>query len=155
MHRIDLQYGEIKWTVVRSNVDFYYLDMRIGMSNKFRGGSFGNSQDVRPPFPAGVRVVANRTLASMMLKENDKEEELLKRRSELEQYLRELVRRSKAGFHHELCEFLEISAISIVRDMGWKGKEGFLEYREVPPSALVHKIRRTNWTKQWIIIRDS
>lgn len=58
--------------------------------------------------------------------------------------------------NYDICEFLEISAVSIVEDMGWKGKEGFLENKVnfVVP-RLCHVIKPHLWNKQWVILRDS
>ncbi|KAG1225646.1 hypothetical protein G6F68_019884 [Rhizopus microsporus] len=47
----------------------------------------------------------------------------LKRRDALEGYLKELVNRASVAVDYELCEFLEISAVSIQKDMGWKAVE--------------------------------
>lgn len=75
----------------------------------------------------------------------------LKRRDALEVYLKDLVQRASMVVNYELCEFLELSAISIVKDMGWKGKEGYLEFNTNPAS-----IRLWNrWQKEWLILRDS
>ncbi|KAI9311735.1 hypothetical protein BX666DRAFT_2143485 [Dichotomocladium elegans] len=156
-HQIHLQYGDIKWTVRRSNYDFLIFDKKIHMSIAIKPNAPYNPTSI-PPFPAIVNAVVNQTLVNMKLKEDDnKEEERLRRRAELAQYLRELIRNSKCGFHHDLYEFLELSAMSLTRDMGWKGKEGYLDYRVITPSPtpLVHAMRRTNWTKRWVILRDS
>jgi hypothetical protein len=57
---------------------------------------------------------------------------------------------------YDICEFLELSAISIVQDMGWKGKEGYLRNRinyVSPRCCQVWKTQR--WSTEWIILRDS
>jgi hypothetical protein len=80
----------------------------------------------------------------------------LKRREQLEDYLKELIKGSHMVVNYDLCEFLEISAISITRDMGWKGKEGYLENRqESALPSLFQAINLTKWTKEWVILRDS
>lgn len=58
--------------------------------------------------------------------------------------------------NYDICEFLEISAVSIVEDMGWKGKEGFLENKVnfVIP-RLCQVLKPHLWKKQWVILRDS
>jgi hypothetical protein len=81
----------------------------------------------------------------------------LRRRQALDKYLKELVARSHLTVdNYDLCEFLEISAISMVPDMGWKGKEGYLENKVlfVTPT-LCQAIRISNWTDEWVILRDS
>jgi hypothetical protein len=56
--------------------------------------------------------------------------------------------------NYELCEFLELSAISIVKDMGWKGKEGYLEYN-TNPASFRSSFGWHRWQKEWLILRDS
>ena len=83
-----------------------------------------------------------------------------KRKLELIQYLQELIYKSKycqdlSGLS-DLCEFLEISRISIVRDMGRKGKEGYLELKAITRSkSMMRSIRRNGWVKLWFILRES
>lgn len=78
----------------------------------------------------------------------------LKRRDELEAYLKELIQRASMVVNYELCEFLELSAISIVKDMGWKGKEGYLEYN-TSPASIRSSFGWNKWQKEWLILRDS
>lgn len=80
----------------------------------------------------------------------------LKRRRALTKYLRKLLMRAHMMANYDICEFLEISAVSIVEDMGWKGKEGFLENKVnfVIP-RLCQVLKPHLWNKQWVILRDS
>jgi hypothetical protein len=89
-------------------------------------------------------------------KDDNRKDSNLKRREQLEEYLKELIKKSHMVVNYDLCEFLEISAISITRDMGWKGKEGYLENRleSVLPS-LCQAVNFTKWNKEWVILRDS
>ncbi|KAI9484714.1 hypothetical protein BDB00DRAFT_116426 [Zychaea mexicana] len=158
---IDLQYGEIKWTVKRNVVDFYDLWVTL----KFR-----STIESPPSFPSKVQNFAhaiaslrsaheqNSIMIHSELTSLDTRNE--KRRLELAQYLQELVEKSQkvedlTGLT-DLCEFLEVSGISIVKDMGWKGKEGYLEQKVVTRSApVLRPIRRYGWVKKWFILRDS
>lgn len=159
LFRIELQYGEIKWTVRRSITEFYGLKLAL-QSQRFKFGHHhrlsSRSDSEQPSFPAPLETLMHSVLASMGLTRDDEEglrAAFHRKRGALERYLLELVQRSTKGrmIHYELCEFLELSAISLVRDMGWKGKEGYLECRRVVPDAL----KRTAWVKEWVILRDS
>jgi competence CoiA-like predicted nuclease len=106
--------------------------------------------------------LTNAALASMRItRENEEKEEVwtdiaLKRRDALESYLKELIQRACIVVNYDLCEFLELSALSIIRDMGWKGKEGYLEYNTNPASpSLFRLFHRNHWVKEWLILRDS
>ncbi|KAG1440376.1 hypothetical protein G6F56_011949 [Rhizopus delemar] len=80
------------------------------------------------------------------------------RRSDLTNYLRALLLRAHVIASYDICEFLELSAISIVHDMGWKGKEGYLRNRmhHVAPKGFLCIARlKRRWTTEWIILRDS
>lgn len=78
----------------------------------------------------------------------------LKRRDALEVYLKDLVQQASMIVNYELCEFLELSAVSIVKDMGWKGKEGYLEYN-TNPASFRSSFGWNRWKKEWIVLRDS
>jgi hypothetical protein len=80
----------------------------------------------------------------------------LKRREALAKYLRRLLIRAHMRANYDICEFLEISAVSIVEDMGWKGKEGFMDHKVnfVVP-RLCHVLKPHLWNKQWVLLRDS
>ncbi|KAI8143329.1 hypothetical protein BJV82DRAFT_612344 [Fennellomyces sp. T-0311] len=159
VYHIDLQYGEIKWTVKRSIHDFYELWYLL----KVRSGI-----ESPPSFPSKIQNLANaisslRSHEQSALTNGDLTSLGLgrseKRRAELEQYLREVVQKAKHVDHldelGDLCEFLEISANSIVKDMGWKGKEGYVEQRVATRSANLFRSVRRSWVKRWIILRDS
>lgn len=81
----------------------------------------------------------------------------IKRRGALEQYLKDLVHSSRLIVNYDLCEFLELSAVSIVKDMGWKGKEGYLEHKINPTALKLSNAFRwmNHWSKEWILLRDS
>ncbi|KAG0179127.1 hypothetical protein DFQ29_002490 [Apophysomyces sp. BC1021] len=157
VYRIELQYGEIKWVIKRSIIEFYNLHLTL----KFKSGTTGQI-DPLPSFPNQLAHLANAALTSIgITREDDHKDELwrdvnLKRRYALEQYLKAIVQRSRLEVNYELCEFLEISAISIVKDMGWKGKEGYMEHKMNSASpSLIRALRWSRWAKQWVLLRDS
>lgn len=113
---------------------------------------------VQPPsFPSQLAHLTNAALTSMRIAREEEEgvwrEVALKRRGALQLYLKSLIQNASLMVNYELCDFLELGALSIVKDMGWKGKEGYLEYSANPVSLKYFKWNR--WQKEWVILRDS
>ncbi|KAG2180333.1 hypothetical protein INT44_003335, partial [Umbelopsis vinacea] len=154
--RIELGYGDIKWVIKRTVVDFYSLHLTL----KFKANL--STRAPHPPHFPNQLAHLYHALTSIpgWTLEDDQDENRkdsnLKRREQLEEYLKELIKASYMMVNYDLCEFLEISAISITRDMGWKGKEGYLENRmESRLSSVFQSINFTKWSKEWVILRDS
>jgi PX domain len=154
--RIELGYGDIKWVIKRTVVDFYSLHLTL----KFKANL--STRTPHPPhFPNqlahlyhALTSIPNWTLEDEQ--DENKKDSNLKRREQLEEYLKELIKASYMMVNYDLCEFLEISAISITRDMGWKGKEGYLENRmESRLPSVFQSVNFTKWSKEWVILRDS
>lgn len=175
MFRVELSYGDIKWVIRRSIADFVGLHYTL----KFKS-SLSDNVPAPPPFPDQVGSLLdsarttigldrsaddvesyNGTAARASSNEDIQEESLkretaLNRRIALTDYLRALLSKSHLTVSYDICEFLEVSAVSIVPDMGWKGKEGFMEnrVRNLNPNAC-QLWRSHTWTKQWVLLRDS
>ncbi|CAO3693092.1 unnamed protein product [Umbelopsis ramanniana] len=154
--RIELGYGDIKWVIKRTVVDFYSLHLTL----KFKANL--STRAPHPPhFPNQLAHLyhALTSIPGWTLEDEQDEnrkDSNLKRREQLEEYLKELIKASYMMVNYDLCEFLEISAISITRDMGWKGKEGYLENRmESRLPAICQSVNFTKWSKEWVILRDS
>ncbi|CEP13648.1 hypothetical protein [Parasitella parasitica] len=153
--RIELQYGDIKWVIRRTIADFVGLHYTL----KFKS-SLSDAVPSPPSFPSQLESWLNSAKGTIVTDhetfEGEKHMVALKRRKALTGYLRQLLIRAHMKANYDICEFLEISAVSIVEDMGWKGKEGFLENKVnfVIP-RLCHIIKPHFWNKQWVILRDS
>ncbi|CAO3596857.1 unnamed protein product [Absidia cylindrospora] len=156
--RIELHYGEIKWVVKRTIIEFYNLHLTL----KFKAAAIGSHLVAPPSFPSQLSHLCNVALTSMRITWGEEDDETstevaIKRRAALEQYLKDLVHNSRLVVNYDLCEFLELSAVSIVKDMGWKGKEGYLEHKMNPTSLKLSNAFRwmNHWSKEWILLRDS
>lgn len=155
--RVELQYGDIKWVIRKTMADFVGLHYTLLVKSQL-----STYVPAPPNFPNQLRnlIVSAKTTIGIdtdeELKPDEEKEEALNRRKALSKYLTQLLQRAHMLVSYDICEFLEISAISIVQDMGWKGKEGYLENRVnfVTP-RLCHMLRRQGWTKEWVILRDS
>jgi hypothetical protein len=150
--RIELQYGDIKWVIKRTIADFVTLHYALKFKSRL-------NDCVPPPpnFPSQLKSWLSDAKGTIMEEDSEEKYQLaLKRRKSLTKYLRKLLIKAHRRVNYDICEFLEISAISIVEDMGWKGKEGVLEHKinfVVP--RICHTIKPHLWHKQWVILRDS
>jgi hypothetical protein len=168
--RIELQYGDVKWVIRRGIAEFIVLHYKL----KVKSNLFEHVPDP-PNFPnqlsnlldtakntigllgAAIEdMTAPTTPAATEDNSSVKSRLVLNKRMALQNYLRALLLRAHMSVSYDICEFLELSAISIVQDMGWKGKEGYLRNRMnyvSPRCCQVWKIQR--WSTAWIILRDS
>jgi hypothetical protein len=158
--RIELQYGDIKWVIKKRIADFVSLHYTL----KFKA-KVSDAVPLLPKFPSQLSSWLNSAKETLrddssidiaMSNNDEKYNNALKRRKALTKYLRQLLIRAHAKANYDICEFLEISAVSIVEDMGWKGKEGVLENQinfKVP--RFCQTFRPHFWNKQWVILRDS
>jgi hypothetical protein len=81
----------------------------------------------------------------------------LQRRELLQEYMTKHIQGcSKLNSTFEVYEFLEISALSLIRDMGWKGKEGYVSISVTKDERNILGIKKRKfWAKHWAFIRES
>ncbi|CAO3693385.1 hypothetical protein G6F70_003782 [Rhizopus microsporus] len=153
--RIELQYGDIKWVIKRTIADFINLHYTLKFKRRIT-----DAVPNPPNFPSQLESWINSAKGTIIPEDEvrgaEKYQIALKRRKQLTQYLQKLLLKAHMTANYDICEFLEISAVSIVEDMGWKGKEGYLENKVnfVVP-RLCHFWKPHLWNKQWVILRDS
>ncbi|ORX52360.1 phospholipase D/nuclease [Hesseltinella vesiculosa] len=148
--RIELQYGDIKWVIYRTIADFVMLHYLL----KIKSSLLGNVP-APPPFPNQLQSLYD-TCITTIDQYMDEKRDALERRTALSRYLQQLLQLAHRQISYDLCEFLELSAISMVQDMGWKGKEGYLQQRN---HFVQHRccqwITSRLWKTQWVLLRDS
>ncbi|ORX63877.1 hypothetical protein DL89DRAFT_327268, partial [Linderina pennispora] len=106
--RIELQYGDIKWVIYRRLQDFITLHTMLTL-RKFQG-----RVHKLPTFPQQFSYAIEKAKSFTPGHQ----------RQALENYLIKVLRAMNMRPAYEICTFLELSAVSIVKDVGWKGKEG-------------------------------
>lgn len=164
--RIELQYGDVKWVIRRGIADFMALHYKL----KVKSNLYDYVLDP-PVFPNQLSNLLDSAKSTIgIYREDDVDQQTiddsassikskkvaLHRRTELTNYLRALLLRAHVTVSYDICEFLELSAISIVQDMGWKGKEGYLRNRINYVSPRCCQLWKTQrWKTEWIILRDS
>ncbi|KAJ2842221.1 hypothetical protein IWW36_005986, partial [Coemansia brasiliensis] len=153
--RIALQYGDVKWVIYRRLNDFLSLHTMLTL-RRFQG-----RVHQLPAFPQQLSYALEKALS---LKPGHTSSQpsgrmlqaTVDRKQALENYLIKLLRALNMRPAYELCTFLELSAVSIMKDVGWKGKEGNLDRRVEHITGKLctpHDLRR--WTRQWVLVRDS
>jgi hypothetical protein len=155
---VELMYGDIKWVIRRSISEFMTLHYKLKLKSNLY-----NDVPAPPVFPYQLSHLLATCKDKIGLYDekyeratDSQQKELKERRESLADYLRKLLLRAHMMVSEEICEFLELSAISIVKDMGWKGKEGYLLNRMNHVSSnCCHNWTTPLWNTQWIILRDS
>jgi hypothetical protein len=144
LYRIELKYGPLKWVIYRKTRDFVLLHSVL--TARYLQGRL----DRLPKFPSSIDYYLKR----IYYRDHERMAvEIARRREELEDYLLQVMRTLKADVSEEISEFLELSALSIAPDQGWKGKEGYLDVYREGKGTKFHL--RRSWKKRWVIIRDS
>ncbi|KAI8097388.1 uncharacterized protein BX664DRAFT_292887 [Halteromyces radiatus] len=171
--RIELQYGDVKWVIYRTIAEFVMLHYML----RFKS-SVSDYVPAPPTFPNQLQSLYDSAKTTIgwdrkededddqdqiqqqqnmdINDENEKQRDALDRRIALTTYLRDLFKRAHMQISYDVCEFLELSAISMVQDMGWKGKEGYLQHRInfVNPRCCQFWTSRA-WNTEWVLLRDS
>ncbi|KAJ1921211.1 hypothetical protein H4219_000810 [Mycoemilia scoparia] len=150
--RIQLQYGDVKWVIVRRLNDFLTLHTMLNL-RKFQGRI-----PYVPPFPQQFSYALGK--ARFHRRHEEREQRLQDAENErlkaLEDYLISTLQHLNLRPSYEMCAFLELSAVSIFKNTGWKGKEGFLDRRVehiTGKFCTPRELRR--WKRQWVLVRDS
>ncbi|KAG9066893.1 hypothetical protein KI688_012805 [Linnemannia hyalina] len=149
--RIELQYGDIKWVIRRSLYEFYKLHLKLS-AKRYPG---------LPKFPNQVSWALSIAKAGLHMADDDNEagikEANLARRKALQTYFLQVLQVLNGTVAYDLYEFLEISVLSLTKDMGWKGKEGYVETKVLDTSRTFCGLNFgfNDYDKSWAILRDS
>ncbi|XP_051782590.1 phospholipase D1 [Erpetoichthys calabaricus] len=89
-----------------------------------------------------------------------KEEQLASRKMQLEDYLKNLLKKTIYRNHPAALEFLEVSQMSFIQDLGPKGIEGPILKKSGGNKIPVCYCCGSNsicyrWSKRWLIVKDS
>ncbi|XP_078209967.1 phospholipase D1 isoform X6 [Callithrix jacchus] len=89
-----------------------------------------------------------------------REEQFLGRRKQLEDYLTKILKMPMYKNYHATAEFLDISQLSFIHDLGPKGIEGMIMKRSgghrIPGLNCCGQGRACyRWSKRWLIVKDS
>ncbi|KAF7700455.1 hypothetical protein HF521_003413 [Silurus meridionalis] len=159
--RIELKHGNFTWVVKRKEKHFMELHRELlryktfimiplpSRSHTVRRKSV-NKSEVRqmPVLPRGGR------------EEITKDEQVSSRRKQLEDYLNKLLRMATYRRYHATMEFIDVSQMSFIHDLGPKGLEGMVYKRSgghrIPSmNCCGHSQICYRWSKRWLVMKDS
>ncbi|KAM9089331.1 phospholipase D1 isoform 1-T2 [Megaptera novaeangliae] len=159
LYTIELTHGEFKWQVKRKFKHFqefhrellkYKAFIRIPIPTRrhtFRRQNVKEEPREMPSLP--------RSSENMI-----QEEQFFGRRKQLEDYLTKLLKMPMYRNYHATAEFLDISQLSFIHDLGPKGIEGMIMKRSgghrIPGLNCCGQGRACyRWSKRWLIVKDS
>ncbi|KAF9126269.1 hypothetical protein BGW39_006741 [Mortierella sp. 14UC] len=148
--RVELQYGDIKWVIRRSLYEFYKLHLKLS-AKRYPG---------LPKFPNQVSWALSIARVGLHMEDSNEaatKEANLARRKALQTYFLKVLQVLNGAVAYDLYEFLEISVLSLTKDMGWKGKEGYVETKVLDTSRTLCGLNFDfdDYDKTWAILRDS
>ncbi|KAJ1959344.1 hypothetical protein IWQ62_004649, partial [Dispira parvispora] len=151
--RIELQYGDVKWVVYRRYSEFLRLHYLLTL--RYYQGKLPEL----PKLPSKLNYAFE--MAKIYHSEEERERRVrraaIARREALQTYLVKLLRVMNMRVSYELCAFLELSSVSITKDLGWKGKEGYLDQKikRIHQTGCFPMFHRRRWRSKWLLVRDS
>ncbi|XP_048095981.1 phospholipase D1 [Alosa alosa] len=163
LYTIELSHGEFTWKIKRRFKHFQALHQEL---LKFRAL-------LKIPLPSRIHLVKRRSFKGhkhfqgghipTLPRRPDalvKEEQLVSRKMQLEDYLRNILKRSLYRNHPATLEFLEVSQISFIQDLGPKGIEGLILKKSGGNTFPVCYWCGSNsvcyrWSKRWLVVKDS
>ncbi|XP_031165790.1 phospholipase D1a [Sander lucioperca] len=159
--KIELKHGEFTWVVKRKEKHFMELHRELRTYKTF----------MRIPLPSRSHTVRRRTVRKSEVREMPslprgggdelvRDEQVSSRRRQLEDYMNNLLKMSMYRKYHHTMEFIDISQLSFIHDLGPKGLEGMIYKR-----SGGHRIPGMNccgqsqacyrWSKRWLVVKDS
>ncbi|XP_062953661.1 phospholipase D1 isoform X2 [Cynocephalus volans] len=160
LYTIELTHGEFKWQVKRKFKHFQEFHRELLKYKAF----------IRIPLPTrrhtfrrqNVRREEPREMPSLPRSSENmvREEQFFSRRKQLEDYLTKILKMPMYRNYHATTEFLDISQLSFIHDLGPKGIEGMIMKRSgghrIPGLNCCGQGRACyRWSKRWLIVKDS
>ncbi|XP_034530896.1 phospholipase D1a [Notolabrus celidotus] len=159
--RIELKHGEFTWVIKRKEKHFMELHRELRTYKTI----------MRIPLPSRSHTVRRRTVRKSEVREMPslprgggdelvREEQVSSRRRQLEDYLNKLLRMAMYRKYHHTMEFIDISQLSFIHDLGPKGLEGMIYKRSgghrIPGmNCCGHTQACYRWSKRWLVVKDS
>lgn len=159
LYTIELTHGEFTWQVKRKFKHFqefhrellkYKAFIRIPIPTKRHTFRRQNVKEEPREMPSLPRSSENAI----------QEEQFFGRRKQLEDYLTKILKMPMYRNYHATTEFLDVSQLSFIHDLGPKGLEGMVMKRSgghrIPGvNCCGHGRACYRWSKRWLIVKDS
>ncbi|XP_057715335.1 phospholipase D1a isoform X2 [Corythoichthys intestinalis] len=159
--KIEMKHGEFTWTVKRKEKHFMELHRELRTYKTF----------MRIPLPSRSHTVKRRTVRKSEVREMPslprgggdelvRDEQVSSRRRQLEDYLNKLLKMALYRKYHHTMEFIDVSQLSFIHDLGPKGLEGMIYKRSgghrIPGmNCCGHTQACYRWSKRWLVVKDS
>ncbi|MBN3298531.1 PLD1 Phospholipase, partial [Amia calva] len=157
---IEIRHGNFTWRVKRKQKHFYDLHRELIRYKTL----------MRIPLPTRSHTVRRQTIKRSEVREMPtlprgsdnlvREEQVSSRRKQLEDYLNKLLRTSMYRNYHATMEFIDVSQMSFIHDLGPKGLEGMIQkksggHRIPGMNCCGHSQICYRWSKRWLVVKDS
>ncbi|XP_041670063.1 phospholipase D1 isoform X2 [Cheilinus undulatus] len=158
--KIELKHGEFTWLVKRREKHFIDLHRELRTYKTF----------MRLPLPTRSHTIKREAAAEGVRQmpnlprgggdDLGREEQVSSRRKQLEDYLNKLLNMPMYRNYHATTEFIDVSQLSFIHDLGPKGLEGMVLKRSgghrIPGmNCCGHSKMCYRWSKRWLVVKDS
>ncbi|XP_031439630.1 phospholipase D1 isoform X2 [Clupea harengus] len=159
--KIEMKHGNFTWMVKRKEKHFMELHRELRTYKTF----------LRIPLPTRSHTERRHTISRTLAREIPslprgggedlaREEQVSSRRKQLEDYLNKLLKMPMYRSYHATTEFIDVSQLSFIHDLGPKGLEGFINKRSggqrIPGlNCCGHSKICYRWSKRWLVVKDS
>uniref|UniRef100_A0A672KUI8 Phospholipase n=1 Tax=Sinocyclocheilus grahami TaxID=75366 RepID=A0A672KUI8_SINGR len=156
LFKIEMRHGNFTWLIKRKEKHFVDLHRELRTYKTF----------LRIPLPSRRHTI-NRNLERNMPslprgggEELAREEQVSSRKRQLEDYLNKLLKMPMYRNYHATMEFIDVSQLSFIHDLGPKGLEGMVLKRSgghrIPGlNCCGHSKMCYRWSKRWMVVKDS
>ncbi|KAK5898012.1 hypothetical protein CgunFtcFv8_015466 [Champsocephalus gunnari] len=159
--KIEMKHGEFTWLVKRKEKHFMDLHRELRTYKTF----------MRLPLPKRSHTVKRQAvtrreggqmpnLPRVGGDDLERDDQVSSRRKQLEDYLNNLLKKPMYRNYHATMEFIDVSQLSFIHDLGPKGLEGMVLKRSgghrIPGLNCCGRSRICyRWSKRWLVVKDS
>uniref|UniRef100_A0A8C7XPW3 Phospholipase n=1 Tax=Oryzias sinensis TaxID=183150 RepID=A0A8C7XPW3_9TELE len=160
LYTIELKHGEFTWKVKKKEKHFMELHRELRTYKTFvKLKLHPHSHTVR-------RTTVPKSEATQIPnlpkggEEEGRGDTVSSRKKQLEDYLNKLLKMQKYRNYHATMEFMDVSQLSFIHDLGPKGLEGIVLKRSgghrIPGlNCCGHRKMCYHWSKRWLVVKDS
>uniref|UniRef100_A0AAY4AQN4 Phospholipase n=1 Tax=Denticeps clupeoides TaxID=299321 RepID=A0AAY4AQN4_9TELE len=159
--KIEMRHGNFTWVVKRKEKHFLELHRELLRYKAF----------MRIPLPSRSHTIKRKSIRRSEAREMPnlpragpdqlaRDEQVSSRRRQLEDYLNKLLRMPIYRKYHTTMEFIDVSQMSFIHDLGPKGLEGMIYKRSgghrIPGMNCCGRSKVCyHWSKRWLVVKDS
>ncbi|XP_031604633.1 phospholipase D1 isoform X1 [Oreochromis aureus] len=158
VYKIEMKHGEFTWLVKRKEKHFIDLHRELRTYKTFMKIPLPRSHTVKRNIPLRSEVSQIPELPRGGDGELDRG--VSSRRKQLEDYLNTVLAMPMYRNYHATMEFIDVSQMSFIHDLGPKGLEGMVLKRSgghrIPGMNCCGRSRMCyRWSKRWLVVKDS